>query len=260
MPAEPAELWAFYIAAASVVAILVIAVGAAVIVSQRKFTTAARDYASRQVAALDEERSRVARELHDDVSQQIAVLSHLADQIQESLDDATARPRIEAAAEALEDGLWKLAASVRGIAHQMHPSALEHLGLGPALTSLVRETALGSGLQIQMEMDEPPPELPPIHALAFYRIAQEALRNVRRHAKAAHVYVRIVRSDQHTLLEISDDGVGLPVNLAPRTAGLGLVSMRERVRLLGGELTITSTPDRGTSVQAKISRDDGAPG
>jgi two-component system NarL family sensor kinase len=255
MPEQPAELWAFYLAAASVVAILVVAVGAAVIVSHQKITAATRAYAARQVDAIEEDRGRVARDLHDDVSQHIAALSQQVEAIQESLPDA-ADPGLHGATEAVGDGLRDLATTVRALAHRMHPSVLDHLGLGPALQSLAREMAAGTTLEIRVEVPQDP-DLDRQHALALYRITQEGLHNVQKHAGASQVRVRIAQSGQGTTLEISDDGVGFFPQTAMRSNGLGLASMRERIRLLGGELRIGSSPGHGTSVWAWLPRSNG---
>ena len=259
MPAQPAELWAFYISAAVVVVILVVAIGAAVIVSQRKLTAATRDYAARQVAALEEERSRVARELHDDVSQQIAILSQRLDGVHVSLGGKVLDPGLLDTTDSVGEGLRDLAVTVRALAHQMHPSALDHLGLGPALKGLAEEAAVGLGVEVEVELPEVP-GLDPRHALALYRVAQESLRNVAKHARAARVRVRVAATDRGTLLEVADDGVGFLPQSAAHAGGLGLTSMRERLRLIGGELSIESVPGQGTGVRAWVPRGNGAAG
>lgn len=236
-----------------------VAVGAAVIVSQRKMTAATRQYAARQMVALEEERGRVARELHDDVSQQIAVLSLQLDAIHESLEANNGESSLAAQTEVVGDGLRDLAASVRAVAHRMHPSALDHLGLGPALKGLAREASMGTALRIEAEIVEPGPELEPLQALALYRVAQEALRNVRKHAKAAHALVRVTSNDTGLTLDVTDDGAGFLLERGGEGNGLGLLSMRERMRLVGGDLSVVSIPGHGTTVRASISRElDGA--
>jgi signal transduction histidine kinase len=249
MPAEPAELWAFYLAAAAVAVILVVTAGAAVIVAQWKITAATRDYAARQVAALEEERGRVARELHDDVSQQIAILSQRLDQISESLHHSMAEASLLRDTEAVGDGLRELAESVRALAHRMHPSALDHLGLGPALQGLAREMAADSPVRIGIEVAEPFTAPDPGQALALYRVAQEALRNVCKHANATRAMVLVTQAEGITTLEVSDNGTGI---LPPRSDGLGMVSMRERLRLVGGELVVAAAPGEGTIVRAIV--------
>lgn len=252
MPVEPAELWAFYVAAATVAVILVVTAGAAVIVAQVKITAATRDYAARQVAALEEERGRVARELHDDVSQQIAVLSQQIDRIYESLQETGADRALPVSAETFVDGLRNLADSVRTLAHGMHPSALDHLGLGAALQGLVQESAMGTMLQIEADIMEPISEPAPHHALTLYRVAQEALRNVRKHADATQAWLRITQNGAGTTLEISDNGNGFIPDAGVASDGLGLISMRERLRLAGGELSVSSAPGHGTVVRAWV--------
>jgi signal transduction histidine kinase len=259
MPAQPAELWAFYLSAAVVVAILVLAVGAAVIVSQRKLTMAARDFAARQVEALEEERSRVARELHDDVSQQIAILSHRLDAIHENLRGQGADAAVLDEADTVGDGLRDLATTVRALAHQMHPSALDHLGLGPALRSLAQEAAAVMGIEMQVDVPDTA-GVAPDHALALYRVAQESLRNVAKHSNAGRVMLRVAETERGTLLEIADDGVGFQPLVGSPGGGLGLTSMRERLRMIGGELSVVSSPGKGTGIRAWVPRENGAGG
>jgi signal transduction histidine kinase len=183
-----------------VAVILVVTTGAAVIVAQRRITAATRDYAARQVAALEEERGRVARELHDDVSQQIAVLSHRLDAIQETLRIQANEPELLLASESVRGGLRSLAESVRVLAHRMHPSALDHLGLGPALRDLAREAGGDTSCRITVEVESEAPEPAPQHSLALYRVAQEALRNIRKHSGAKQALVRVVQSEDSTTL------------------------------------------------------------
>jgi two-component system NarL family sensor kinase len=260
MPAEPAELWAFYLSAAAVAIVLVVTAGAAVVVAQRKITAATRDYAARQIASLEEERGRVARELHDDVSQQIAVLSQRLEIIAESLSGAGGDQALVGATEAVGDGLRTLAGSVRVLAHRMHPSVLETLGLGPALRELARESLQGSELEVEVSVEEPLADPGPGNALALYRVAQEALRNVVKHSRAHVVTLRLTQSGATTTLEVADDGTGLPAEGRRRGGGLGMMSMQERLRLIGGELTIASTPGGGTVVRARVTRRPESPG
>lgn len=234
------------------VTILVVAVGAAVIVSQRKVAGATRTFAARQVAASEEERRRVARELHDDVSQQIAGLSQRLEAVQERMRADATDNRLIASAESVGDGLRDLAQTVRNLAHQMHPSMLEHLGLGAALQTLGREVAGETGLDIRVHLGDGTEGLPQPVALTLYRICQEALRNVQKHAVASQVLVLLWREEGKILLEVADDGVGCHADRLSGATGLGLVSMRERVRLVGGQLTVVSEPGGGTIACAVI--------
>jgi signal transduction histidine kinase len=256
MPAQPAALWAFFLATIFVGAILVVAVGAAVIVSQRKMARVTRAFASQQVAASEEERSRVARELHDDVIQQIAVLSHRPEALHEQLLATDVEPPLLDSAEAVGDGLRGLASTVRGVAHQMHPSMLDHLGLGPALQSLAREVASGTAMRIEVAIEGKTEDVPTPAALCLYRVAQEALRNVFKHSHASRATILVWRNGPDVVLEVADDGIGFAAEPPTNGPGLGLVSMRERVRLSGGELTVLSEPGRGTLVTARVSTNE----
>lgn len=229
-----------------------VAVGAAIIVSQRKLMRTVESFAARQVSAMEEERRHVARELHDDVSQQIAILSQRLEVVQESIE----RERPEAPAldqaRAAGDGLRDLAETVRAIAHRMHPSALEHLGLVPALQSLAREISMGAGWQAEVLIEDDGGRLPPPVALALYRIAQEALRNVRKHARATRVTLTLAERDDGLLLQVEDDGAGVQTIGAVSPHGLGMVSMHERARLVGGHLNVRTAPGEGTRVEAWV--------
>jgi len=246
------ELWAFYLATALVVGILVVAVGAAIVVSQRKQVQAAESYAARQMAAMEEERGHVARELHDDVSQQIAILCQRLEALQDRLENGTPGPHVARETAALADGLRGMAATVRSIAHRMHPSALDHLGLGPALQGLAREMASGTPWRIDIRIRPEPLELPQGVALAVYRIGQEALRNVQKHANASRVALSLELAHGGLVLEVSDDGLGLHHDSFSPATGIGLISMRERARLAGGYLSLESLPERGTRVRAWV--------
>lgn len=254
MPDQPIELWVFYTAAATVAGVLVVAVGAAVIVSQRKLVRTVAAYAARQVAAMEEERARVARELHDDISQRIAILSQYLEALQEGLEEERPLEQLLGPACEAADDLRELATSVSTIAHRMHPSALDHLGLGPALQQLAQEMAAGQGWQVELRLDRLACPPRPETALALFRIAQEALRNVARHAAASRVVVRLTEGPNALQLEVRDNGVGLPAPPAFQAGHLGFLSMRERARLVGGQLACTPGPDGGTSVEVVVPR------
>ncbi|MBP6671112.1 MAG: sensor histidine kinase [Gemmatimonadales bacterium] len=254
MPDQPVELWVFYAAATTVAGILVVAVGAAVIVSQRKLVRTVGTYAARQVAVMEEERARVARELHDDISQRIAILSQYLEAIQEGLEEERPAEQLLSPACAAADALRELAASVSTIAHRMHPSALDHLGLGPALKQLAEEMATGQGWQLDLQLDRLTDPPHPETALALYRIAQEGLRNAARHAAASRVMVRLTETPDTLQLEIRDNGVGLPAPPVLQAAHLGFLSMSERARLVGGQFACAAGPDGGTSVEVAVPR------
>lgn len=208
-----------------------------------------RRLAAQVISAQDEERARVARELHDSTAQILtAVMLQLGAAARESTTEplnariATLR---ELAAEALEE--------VRSLSHTMHPRVLDDLGLAAALEWLARQARAQGGSDVHVAAAEFQPPLPATLAAAFYRVAQEAIRNAARHGEAQHVNVQLRREGRSAVLEISDDGLGFDVASAEkRRPGMGLFSMRERIGLVNGRLSVSSAPGRGTRVMAKV--------
>jgi signal transduction histidine kinase len=209
----------------------------------------ARQLAAQVISAQDEERARVARELHDSTAQILtAVMLQLGAAARESTSEplsariATLR---ELAAEALEE--------VRSMSHTMHPRVLDDLGLAAALQWLARQTRAQEPLDVRVVVDDGGPLIPADRASVLYRVAQEALRNAARHADARNVEVRLRCERLAATLEVSDDGKGFDVRLAEeRRPGMGLFSMRERVALVDGRLVVTSSAGRGTRVTATV--------
>ena len=210
-----------------------------------------RRLAAQVISAQDEERARVARELHDSTAQILtAVILQLGAAAHESNSpplDARLVTLRELAAEALEE--------VRSLSHTMHPRVLDDLGLAAALEWLARQASSQDKLDVRVDTDvgEHDPPIPAPLASVLYRVAQEALRNAARHAEARHVDIRLERSHGAATLEVSDDGRGFDVKRAEeRRPGMGLFSMRERVALVNGRLVVTSAPGRGTRIVATV--------
>ncbi len=231
--------------------VLVLAFGVALAVYQRRFLRMHREYADRLVRAHEEERAWVAREVHDDALQRIAIVLHELDDCADRAGDNSngLRRQVIALRAELED----LSVVLRQLAHRMHPVFVEQEGVGPSLKRLAGE--LGRTAMVRIEVvDESPgaPGLTRDQALVVYRIAQEALANLVRHARAATARVR-VRADNGTLeLRVEDQGCGFDVEAGRRAGGLGLTSMTERARAAGGTLTIESQAGAGTSVYLRL--------
>jgi signal transduction histidine kinase len=208
-----------------------------------------RRLAAQVISAQDEERARVARELHDSTAQTLtAVMLQLGAAAHESnspeLDESFATMR-ELVSDALEE--------VRSLSHTMHPRVLDDLGLAAALEWLARQTRTQEPFDVRVVAGDDASSIPAPLASVLYRIAQEALRNAARHAEARHVELRVSRTADAATLEVVDDGRGFDVKRAEeRRPGMGLFSMRERVGLVNGRLTVTSAPARGTHVTATI--------
>lgn len=208
-----------------------------------------RRLAAQVISAQDEERARVARELHDSTAQILtAIMLQLGVAARESTSeplDARIATLRELAAEALEE--------VRSMAHTMHPRILDDLGLVAALEWLARQTSAQESFDVHVSADVEVSPVPAPLASVLYRVAQEALRNVARHADARHVEVRLSHDVRTASLELRDDGCGFDVRSAEeRRPGMGLFSMRERVALVDGKLALSSTLGQGTRVVATV--------
>lgn len=208
-----------------------------------------RRLAAQVISAQDDERARVARELHDSTAQTIAAImlqlgAAARESTSEPLDARIATLR-ELAAEALEE--------VRSMSHTMHPRVLDDLGLAAALEWLARQAREQGPTIVEVDASELDVALPAPVAAALYRVAQEALRNSARHARASRVDIRLRQDGRQAMLEIEDDGVGFDVGQAEkRRPGMGLFSMRERMALVNGRLAVNSARGRGTSIVATV--------
>lgn len=212
--------------------------------SREDLRALAGDLLSRQ----EQERRRLARELHDDVSQRLAAVNMLGEEALAAIasDQQTARQK-------LQQGLsqiGQLSDDIRTLSHRLHPSILEHLGLATALHSLIEEFGEREEMIITFSAGNVPENLPLEIATAFYRIVQEALRNVAKHAGKTHVKVTLARNASAIVLQVQDFGKGF--NPEQQPAGLGLISMRERARLIGAAIRISSRIGEGTSLTLEV--------
>jgi len=207
-----------------------------------------RNLHGRLLTTYEQERRRLARELHDDLTQRLARLAIDAAQVERQ------HPMLEgdSTLRLMREELVRLSGDVHTISRQLHPSILDDLGLAEALRSEVERFGRAERIEVDLRLAETPAELPPETALCLYRVAQEALRNVAHHAHARRVEV-VLRSEDGALeLGVGDDGVGFDPLARGRGPGLGHVSLRERLHLVGGRLEITSAPGKGTIVLARV--------
>jgi two-component system, NarL family, sensor kinase len=209
-----------------------------------------RELAGRLLRAQEEERRRVAREMHDDWAQRLALLGILTAQAEASLADP------ELVGPILRDvqkQLSELAEVVHDISRQLHPSILDDLGLVEALRSECAQVGRREGLEITFEPTLIPQALGGGVALSLYRVAQEAIRNVVKHAAAKSARVTLSADGGELLLRVADDGIGFDPTARSGEPGLGHSSMAERVYIIGGRLTIDAAPGRGTIVEVRAS-------
>jgi PAS domain S-box-containing protein len=213
----------------------------------RRSREEARALSHQLLHAQEDERRRLAREIHDDITQQLAGLSMLAWSTAQAAIREPGGDRRDAL-EHLARGLEQLANDVQAMSRELHPPSLATLGLAAALRTecctFAARTGLPIGFTAESRTSEPPVEV----GLAFYRIAQEALRNCLSHARAKRVCVALVSDEGRLRLEIADDGVGFDTTQTEARRGIGLPGMRERARLAGASLRIDSTSGKGTRI------------
>ena len=204
-----------------------------------------RDLGSRLLNAQETERARVARDLHDDISQQMALLEIDLEQLATVVNGKGAGLMQDSLLRAQE-----IARSVHDLSHRLHPAKLKLIGLVAALNGLRRELSL-QNIEISFNHRNVPPVMPEELALCLFRIVQEALHNAIKYSQGRHVTVDLRGSTSGLALTVTDDGVGFDVNANWRK-GLGLISMRERLEAVGGSLEIHSAPGAGTRLEVAV--------
>jgi PAS domain S-box-containing protein len=206
-----------------------------------------RDLAGRLIASQEDERQRIARDLHDDLSQKLALLNIGIEQLAGQVN----APGQRAALHDLSIQAGEIAARVHNLSRELHPARLQTLGLVAAVESLCRETSQNRRISVRFVHGPLPHDIDPNVSLCLYRIAQEALHNVAQHSGAKEAEVRLTSEGDRLTLHVADPGVGFDPDALARS-GLGLVSMRERVAFLKGQLVIHSAPGRGTRIGARV--------
>jgi len=210
---------------------------------------AVRELSHRLMKAQEEERARVARELHDDLSQSISLLSvqltilrneprdldYVQDQLDQSISD-----------------IERLSRDVRRISHELHPAILDQLGLEAALKNFCSDLAAAHSVRIDFEAEDLPRDLPLDISLCLYRVTQESLQNVMKHSAATSAKVRIVSVDGKVHLVVSDNGNGFDSAAAKIKDTLGLINIDERVRAVKGKANIISAVGEGTRIEVHI--------
>jgi len=209
-----------------------------------------RNLGGRLIRAQEDERSRIARELHDDLNQQLAILGIELDQLRQKMPEN--QTDLIERAERLSKRAQEISSDIHRLSYRLHPSKLDHLGLETALKSLCLEIAEHQDIEIEFQQDGFPALLSHDITLCAFRIAQETLRNVVRHSGAREARVTLKRTCQAIHLSVSDNGCGFEFD-SPRTSkGLGFISMRERLRLVAGEISIRSQAAWGTQIDVMI--------
>jgi signal transduction histidine kinase len=215
------------------------------VTEHRNAEIAARELSGRLISAQEDERRRIARDLHDDLSQRLSVLS--VDLELFARTQTERRGVVQLASQVQE-----LSSEVHKVAYQLHPAKLDQLGLEIAVRSWCRDVTQQSGVRVEFVAADVPRDVPADVALCLYRITQEALRNVVRHSQAGDARVELMSTGDELHLLVADFGRGFNVDAATKASGLGLVGMRERALILGGRLSVCSIVGEGTRVTVSI--------
>lgn len=225
--------------------------GLALVISRlRRTSVELRTLSGRLLLAQETESRRIARELHDDLSQGLALLSVEMGLLGQNPPESASQ--FGGRMQGLLARVRQLSSSVHSLSHQLHPAKLEQLGLVAAVGGLCRELTEAHGLSIEFTHRQMSAAIPQDPAVCLYRLVQEGLRNAVKHSGARHARVDLRGSADAVSLRISDDGIGFDRKLVHAKEGLGLVSMRERVFHLGGEITIDSRPSNGTQIDVRL--------
>jgi PAS domain S-box-containing protein len=226
-------------------------IGSCVDITEQKLAQEALSTLSqRLIHAQEEERTGIARELHDDINQQLAMLGLHLYGLEDNLPASAAELRRELAAASKR--VKDLASDVHALSHRLHSSKLDVLGLEAAATGFCKELTERQGVKIDIHSENFPKRLPKEISICLFRILQEALQNAIKHSGSRHFQVWLRGTVNEIELTVHDSGIGFEPEDALKGQGLGLTSMKERLKLVGGQLSIESNVQGGTRIQARV--------
>jgi len=213
-----------------------------------------KEYAHRITRVQEEERKRIAYELHDDTAQYLSIIKLQLDSILEP--GKIQNPEIVNKLQYLQKDASRAVDEVRRYSHELRPAVLDRMGLQAALDQIVEDVNKLKQINVDLTLEGEEPELADEVKLAFFRIAQEALSNARKHSRASNVEIQLKFSDKLVKLAIIDNGIGFDTREATarsvKQGSLGMMSMQERARLIGADLKIESQAGQGTTVSVEM--------
>ena len=227
------------------------AIGMGVDVSDRKHAEDALLGMSRKlIEAHEQERTRIGRDLHDDIVQRLVLLTIELGGVQQDVPESASELRTRIGT--LQNEATQITNDVQLLSHELHSSKLEYLGIVRATKNFCKEFSDRQMVEIDFQSHDLPAGLPRELSLSLFRVLQEALRNATKHSGVKRFEVRLWGSAAEIHLTVSDLGAGFDAEAAMKSTGLGLTSMQERLRLVGGELSINSQPKGGTTIHARV--------
>jgi signal transduction histidine kinase len=201
------------------------------------------------IEAQEQERTRISRELHDDIGQRLAMA---VIELQELHEDPLILPEVRNRMGKLQKQTSEIATDIQSLSHELHSAKLQYLGIAVATKGFCREFGEQQKVEIDFQTHDLPSPVPPDIALCFFRVLQEALHNSAKHSGVRQFEVRLWGTSDEIHLTVADSGAGFDREAAKTSRGLGLTSMQERLRLVGGALSIESQPRRGTTIHARV--------
>ncbi len=220
------------------------------ITERKRAEEALSTVSQRLIEAHEEERTRIARELHDDISQRIALQALNLENLKEAL--PASATELERGFDEVVDRISDLATDIQGLSHRLHSSQLDYLGLEVAAAVFCKEVSGWQGVEIDFNCENVPKRLSQEISLCLYRVMQEALQNAIKHSGSRHIDVSLRGELNEIQLTVLDSGIGFDPEDATRGSGLGLTSIRERLKLVNGKLFIDSQSQRGTTILARV--------
>jgi len=204
----------------------------------------------RLIDAQDQERMRIARELHEDIGPSLAIVG--IDLLRAGQSASGPPDEKHAGTQQIYEKLQEIGSRISRLSNQLNPSMLKYFGLAKAIETECREFSEACRMQVSCSSEYIPARPDPVVELNLFRVVQEALRNAGKHSHATSIAVKMSATSTELTLVISDNGVGFNVEQAGAAPGLGLISMRERMRLIGGEFEIWSQPAQGVKISCRV--------
>ena len=225
-------------------------------VTERKLAEEALSRVSRKlIEAQEQERSRIGRELHDDIVQRLALL---ALQLQHLHEDTLILPEVRSRMGELQKQISEITTDIQSLSHELHSAKLQYLGIAAAMRGFCREFAEQQKVEIDFKAHDLPSPLSPDISLCLFRVLQEALHNSAKHSGVRQFEVRLWGTSDEIHLAVKDSGTGFDREAAKKSRGIGLISMEERLKVVKGTLSINSQPKRGTTIDARVPLNSGS--
>ena len=220
------------------------------VTERKRAEEALSDINRKLIESQEQERTRIARELHDDINQRLALLSVELEASQQNPPNSA--PDVSILLTELRERINEISSDVQSLSHRLHSSRLEYLGIVAATRSFCRDFSALQNVEVDFSHDDIPRSIPHDVSLCLFRVLQEALHNAAKYSQGRHFQVRLSYSANQLGLTVSDHGVGFDPDSALHKGGLGLTSMKERVRLLNGTISIESKPMHGSTIYVRV--------